>query len=337
MENYQSRHHIGHYMEAVGLLHGVLSATEALRQTRCDLCDEENDRCLDCQSMWSLVDGRCVNDSGLQGSSAIASGRQLSNFGRSSHFEGGKVTGGWVCASSKKAAMGLPDPDKIAVFKLTELLRSEREILAIALTPLGWSMRANLLQPGSVVLGNEPWRNSRQNWFQILTTVAATRSLAFGLEDAAALRRHAYLHFDWDPPPVRDHCRRSRCLLLYRVPNGPLSDQDGQRRMSNEDDIIREMEENGCGAGNVDRRFTTETMSLRQQAEVFTGYDVIVASHSSQLVFLIWAPPQTTVIEVRHSVTTTLHCYGKFTFHIGCWALCVLMRPRYSVYMATWA
>lgn len=193
----------------------------------------------------------------------------------------------------------LPPPDQLAVFKLTELLPAEADLLAIALSPLRWAERHRLLQPDKIIFGNKAWQVSRQNWYESLTTVAATRSLAFGPQDAAALRRHAYRHFDWEPPPVRrDFCLRPRCLLLRRIPSGPAGEKDGQRRMSNEDDVVAEMEAHGCGQGNVQRRHTSETMSLQQQAKVFASFDLIVASHSSQLVFLTWAAPQTTIIEV---------------------------------------
>lgn len=235
--------------------------------------------------MWAMFNGTCHSPSDLK----------LLGRGAPSAPIAGQPPPGQPCALASRA---LPNPDHLAFFKLTDLKPAEREILALALSPMTWGRRQALLRSDAVHFGQQSWRVSRRNWYQMLTTVAASRSLAFGPEDAAALRRHAYMHFGWDSPSPRDFCRRPRCVLLYRVPNGPPSEQDGQRRMSNEDDVVREMEQTGCGAGNVDRRYTSENMSMEEQAEVLASYDVVVASHSSQLVFLVWAQPEITVIEV---------------------------------------
>lgn len=88
-----------------------------------------------------------------------------------------------------------------------------------------------------------------------------------------------------------------RCMLLYRVTHGGNHDFDGERRMSNEDDVAALMRDYGCGL--VEKRFTDETLSLQEQAGIFREYDVVVASHSSQLVFLTWSPPHASIIEVK--------------------------------------
>lgn len=204
-------------------------------------------------------------------------------------------------------------PNYVYLVKTPELLETERELLQIALHALGENAADKLLTDGTLVYGKNEMMHTTTHWFQTMTLISATNAISFGSGLASYFRHSAYSHFGWQVPVTHDYCAQPRCMLLYRVTHNGNHDLDGERRMSNEEDVMKLMYEYGCGV--VERRYTDGSQSLEEQATIFRDYDVVVASHSSQLVMLTWSPPHAMVIEVFP--VTTNPDFAFIGHHLG--------------------
>eukprot|EP00048_Salpingoeca_helianthica_P003150 m.64389 g.64389 ORF g.64389 m.64389 type:complete len:465 (+) comp12522_c0_seq1:52-1446(+) len=164
-------------------------------------------------------------------------------------------------------------------FKTSSFTGIEQSVAEIACQPMSASTAGRLVEESTFHESPRAFL-----WFDSVTISAQTNLIATSMDQANAYRNDAVEFFKLPapaPPP--------RALILVRD-NRPM------RKMSNIEQVVETITAR-TGLVTDIRSMSGET-TLRDQAILFREYSLIVSSHSSQLMAMLFARPGTVFVEV---------------------------------------